>query len=78
MNIQTITNAKIEDNKIVGTGTLDSLMHTLNLHLEKQYKEKRITGTDYANAYIAGMQSAFAQAIQLEQIRMTKIPSTLK
>jgi len=47
-----------------GTGVFDSLMETLNIHIEDQYKKNRIKSTDYASVYLGAMQSAMAESIQ--------------
>jgi len=47
-----------------GTGIFDSLMETLNIHIEDQYKKNRIKSTDYASVYLGAMQSAMAESIQ--------------
>ena len=45
-----------------GTGYFDKLMNTMTLHIEEQYTKKRITGTEYSNAYLQIMQVALQSA----------------
>ena len=45
-----------------GTGYFDKLMKTMTLHIEDQYTKKRITGTEYSNAYLQIMQAALQSA----------------
>ena len=46
-----------------GTGNFDELMKVVTLHVEKQFTEGRITGTDYATVYLGALQSTLAQAV---------------
>ena len=48
---------------IDGTGNFDKLMKVVTLHVEKQFTEGRITGTDYATVYLGALQSTLAQAV---------------
>jgi len=47
-----------------GTGVFDILMEAVNLQILKQYQAERITGTDYANVYLAAMQTVLQQSVQ--------------
>ena len=60
----------LSDATTVGTGTgtdgdgnFDNLMKVVTLHLEKQFTDGRITGTDYATVYLGAFQSTLAQAV---------------
>ena len=46
-----------------GTGHFDNLMKVVTLHLEKQFTDGRITGTDYATVYLGAFQSTLQQAV---------------
>lgn len=59
-----LTNGSVVDNEWVGTGVFDVLMAAVNDNIEIQYNKGRIKGAEYAQVYLAGMQSAIAQAIQ--------------
>ena len=50
-------------NSTDGTGNFDNLMKVVTLHLEKQFTDGRITGTDYATVYLGAFQSTLAQAV---------------
>ena len=50
-------------NSTDGTGNFDNLMKVVTLHVEKQFTEGRITGTDYATVYLGALQSTLAQAV---------------
>ena len=63
---------------VIGDGTLDKLLATLNTHINQQYQLGRLTGTDYANVYLGGMQSALSTSLQIEQVELSKLPSVLK
>ena len=60
----------LSDATTVGTGTgtdgdgnFDNLMKVVTLHLEKQFTDGRITGTDYATVYLGAFQSTLQQAV---------------
>ena len=46
-----------------GSGVFDELMSATTSHIEAQYLKQRITGSDYANVYIASIQSAMQQSV---------------
>ena len=47
-----------------GTGYFDKLLSTINIHINDQYSQGRLTGSDYANVYLGSMQSAISQALE--------------
>lgn len=47
-----------------GTGVFDKLMAAVNAQIESQYLNNRITGSDYANVYLGGMQAVLQQSMQ--------------
>ena len=47
-----------------GTGYFDKLLSTINIHINDQYTQGRLTGTDYANVYLGSMQSAISQSLE--------------
>lgn len=59
-----LTNAVLTGNTVSGTGTMDVLMNTFMLHLDREYKTGHITGTEYTKAYIASMQIAAGSGVQ--------------
>lgn len=46
------------------TGIFDQLMAAVNKHIDDQYLNNRITGSDYANVYLGSMQAVLAQSVQ--------------
>jgi len=49
---------------VSGKGVFDVLMSSIEDRLHTQYKEGRITGSDYATVYVSALQNAMSQAIQ--------------
>lgn len=47
-----------------GTGVYDVLMQAVELHIQEQYENDRITGTDYATVYLGALQSAMAESVK--------------
>ena len=56
--------SRLTTGAINGTGAFDVLMQTMKLHLQEEYRENRITGDEYTQVYLGGMQSMVAQAVQ--------------
>ena len=54
----------VTDGEIDGTGVFDKLMTTVNKHLESQFAQSRIQGTDYANVYLGSLSAVLQQSIQ--------------
>jgi len=63
INITDITNGSIVNNAWEGTGIFDALMTAVNKNVEIQYNSGRITGTDYANVYLASLQAVLQQSV---------------
>ena len=64
--VDMLTNAVAdpEGKSVTGTGCMDVLMNTYMLHLNREYKNGRITGAEYTKAYIASIQYAAAGGLQ--------------
>ena len=59
-----LTNAVLTGNVVTGTGTMDVLMNTFMLHLDREFRTGHITGAEYTKAYIAAMQVAAGNGVQ--------------
>ena len=59
-----LTTADLTTGAIDGNGVFDVLMQSLNAHFEAQHKKGRITGADYAQAYIGATTGALGTAVQ--------------
>ena len=47
-----------------GTAVFDTLVHVVNENLKIQYDEGRIKATDYAQAYIGGLQTCITESMK--------------
>lgn len=47
-----------------GTGVYDVLIQAAVRHIDSQYQDGRITGTDYANVYLGSMQAVLAESVR--------------
>jgi len=54
----------ITTKEVNGTGIFDVMMAGIRAHLELEYEKNRITGAEYAKAYVALTQAALANAVQ--------------
>lgn len=64
-----LTNTKFDNNvreygKVSGDGTLDKILESLKANLWLEYHNGRITGAEYAQAYVAMTQGALQSAVQ--------------
>lgn len=60
--------------KVDGTGVFDVLMRAFNVHIDKQFKDGRIKGPEYATVYLGGMQAALEGALRfLSQVGEDKL-----
>lgn len=64
INVTDLTNGAIVGDEWQGTGIFDVLINAVNDNIKIQYDQGRITGTDYANVYLASMQAVIAQSMQ--------------
>ncbi len=54
----------LTDRQINGTGVFDGVMETLSKHLQQEYDKGRITGQEYATAYVSMTQTALQASVQ--------------
>ena len=69
ININNFSNGQIDttnpqDPKWEGTGIFDIIIKAANENIKIQHKTSRITGAEYAEVYIATMQSAISEAMK--------------
>ena len=67
---------RVTDGTLTGNGIFDTWMRALGAHLKREYAEQRITGDEYAKAYIALMNNLLNAAVgfltQDAQLAMAK------
>ena len=54
---------RVTDGTLTGNGIFDTWMRSLGAHLKREYAEQRITGDEYAKAYIALMNNLLNAAV---------------
>ena len=54
---------RVTDGTLTGNGIFDTWMRALSAHLKREYAEQRITGDEYAKAYIALMNNLLNAAV---------------
>jgi hypothetical protein len=59
-----LTNGNVVNGEWAGTGVFDMLMSAVNKNIEIQYQKGRITGNDYAQVYLGGVQAVLQQSVQ--------------
>ena len=59
-----LTEASLTSREVNGTGMFDGLMASLGKHLQFEYEKGRISGKEYAEAWIASSQGALSSAVQ--------------
>ena len=63
IDLSTITSGTIVDGKWEGSGIFDVLMKAVTANIETQYRESRITGTDFSTIYLGSIQAILSQSI---------------
>lgn len=61
--IDPITNEDLTTKVVNGSGIFDELMTAANAHLDFQWKDERITGTQYAEVYLGQMTAVLQQSV---------------
>lgn len=66
INNASLTNAVAspDGKSVTGSGSMDNLMNTFMLHLDREFKNGRIVGAEYTKSYIAAMQFAAEGGVQ--------------
>jgi hypothetical protein len=59
-----LTNGSVVNGEWAGTGVFDMLIAAVNKNIEIQYQKGRITGSDYADVYLGGVQAVLQQSVQ--------------
>ena len=54
---------RVTDGTLAGNGIFDTWMRALGAHLKREYAEQRLTGDEYAKAYIALMNNLLNAAV---------------
>jgi hypothetical protein len=63
-SLSSLTLEDLTTGVVDGDGTFDGIMSSLNAHLKKEYETGRITGNDYAQAYVGVTTTALSTAVQ--------------
>lgn len=59
-----LTEADLTSRQVNGSGMFDGLMQAINEHLKQEYKQNRITGSDYAKVYLESTLGVMSNAVQ--------------
>lgn len=63
-NVDPVTIEELTSRKLFGSGIFDALMEAVSVHLKREYDANRITGAEYAKAYVALSETALTNAVQ--------------
>lgn len=58
-----ISITEVTEGSIEGTGSFDRIMTAMQIRLEEEFNQGRITGDDYANVYLGAMTASMQQAV---------------
>ena len=67
MTIPTVPKVTLPDLTVAtlaGTGVFDTLMRAAKTHLDQEYTNNRIKGSDYASVYLGSMTQVLAQSVE--------------
>lgn len=59
-----ISNESLTQKKYGGTGTFDVIMESVHMHLKVEYDKGRISGNDYAQAWVALTEASMTNAVE--------------
>lgn len=62
--VSKLTNADLSSGTVNGTGTFEVLMRGFEAHLDREFKNNRITGAEYSKTYTALTTAAMGTAVQ--------------
>lgn len=81
-DVSTISLESVTTGCLDGDGVFDKFMSTIDEHLKREYKDNRLTGTQYAEVYTALVQGAMGQAtqfvLQKDQARWAAITAQMQ
>lgn len=63
VTLDDLTKLTTPDGSLAGTGVFDVLMGTVNVHIQKQYDDNRLSGTEFAQVYLGALQATLAQSV---------------
>jgi hypothetical protein len=64
IEIEALTEADLTSREVEGSGLFDGLMEAVSAHLAQEFEKGRITGAQYAEAYIASTANVMNAAVQ--------------
>ncbi len=64
INLSDLTNGTIINQEWSGSGVFDQLMAAVNKNIEVQFNKGRITGHNYAEVYLGGIQAVLQQSVE--------------
>lgn len=81
-DVATVSISDVTEDCLEGGGSFDKFMSAMDKHLEREYEKDRITGSQYAEAYVAMAQQAMGQsvsfALQKDQARWQAIQAQMQ
>lgn len=64
LTLPVLTEAALTTRQVGGAGLFDGIMETMAKHLRVEYDKGRISGEDYAKAWISSMEAALGASVQ--------------
>ena len=81
ITIDDLTKGSVINSEWQGTGVFDTLIAAVNKNIEIQYNKGRITGKDYAEAYVLALQTTLQQSVEFllrRDLAEAQLADTLK
>ncbi len=63
-DITAVTLGQLTDGHVDGVGVFDTLMSTIDKHIQREFKGNRLTGDQYANVYLNVIQSTLGESVK--------------
>lgn len=64
ITVTDLTNGAVVNQEWQGSGIFDTLISAVNKNIEIQFNKGRITGANYAEVYLGGMQAVLQQSVE--------------
>ena len=64
IDMENFSNGELINGEWIGTGVFDKIMHAVNENVKKEYDANRITGENYGDVYLGGLQSAISEGMR--------------
>lgn len=63
-DVPTVTLSELTDGHLDGDGVFDTLMASVDIHIQREFKGNRLTGDQYANVYLNSLTAVLGESVR--------------